>query len=115
MLLIAYGCLLETVPSFKYLDSILLELNYGLPEVVHNLRKAQKKWEWLSQVLRREGVDAWMSGLFYVMVVQVVFLYGSETWVMYPHIGRGMGRSHPRVVHSLTGWHLRKSADGTLV
>ena len=55
--------------------------------VVHNLRRAQKKWERLSRVLEREVRDARNLVIIYVVVVQAVLLYGLETWVMTPQIG----------------------------
>ena len=45
-------------------------------------------------------------------VVHLVMLYGSETWVMTPHIGRVLGVFHHSVAHSLTGrepWQGRDS------
>ena len=35
-----------------------------------------------------------MSGMFYVVVVQIFLLYGLETWVMYPCIGRTLRAFH---------------------
>ena len=80
--LTAYGSPLETIPSFKYLVRILLESDDEWPAVVHNLRKVRKKWALLSRVLGREREDAQTKGLFYVVVVQVVLMYGLETWVI---------------------------------
>ena len=56
--------------------------------MVRNLHREEQKWARLSRVLVREGADARTSGIIYVVVVQAVLLYGSETWVMTPHIGR---------------------------
>ena len=55
------------------------------------------------------------SGLFYIAEVQVVLLYGSETWVMYPLIGRMMGGFHQRVVCRLTGQQPRRRKYGMWV
>ena len=33
-------------------------------------------WERLLQAMGREGADDWMLGIFYVVVVQAVLLYG---------------------------------------
>ena len=41
--------------------------------------------------------------MLYVEVVQAVLLYGLETWVMYPHIGRILGSFHHRVARRLMG------------
>ena len=57
----------------------------------------------LARVLIREGADAWTSGQIYLAVVQSVMLYGSETWVMTPHIGRVLGIFHHRVDRRITG------------
>ena len=60
----------------------------------------------------REGEDARMLGLFYVAVVQVVLMYGSETWVMSPRIGRTLCGFHNRAVCRLTGWRIRRKMGG---
>ena len=44
-----------------------------------------------------------MSGFFYTMVVQVVLLYKSESWVMSPQIGKVLGSIHHREIRRLTG------------
>ena len=54
-------------------------------------------------VLRREGSDARTLGRIYVTVVQAVMIYGSETWVITPYIGRVLGGFHHRVACRLTG------------
>ena len=52
-----------------------------------------------------------MSGIFYLMVVQVVLLFGSETWVISPHIRRVMGCFHQQVLRRLTGRQPIRQAD----
>ena len=59
-------------------------------------------------VLIREGADARTSGRIYVVVVQAVVIYRSETWVMTPCIGRVLGRFHRRVARRLTGRQPRR-------
>ena len=54
-------------------------------------------------MLVREDADTRTSGRIYVAVVQVILLYGSETWAMKPHIGRVLGGFHHRVALRLTG------------
>ena len=36
----------------------------------------------------------------------------SDTWVMYPHIGRNLVDFHHRVDQRLTGWKLQRVLDG---
>ena len=47
----AYGRILWTVYSFKYLVTVLMAPDYGWPEVVVNLSKAQRRWPQLSRIL----------------------------------------------------------------
>ena len=63
----------------------------------------------------------------YLVVVQLVMIYGSKTWVMTPHIGRVLGGFHHRVALRLMGrqpWRgrygvwvytLREDAEGEAV
>ena len=53
-------------------------------------------------MLIREGLDDRTLRRIYVVVVQLILLYGSETWVMTPYIGRIWGIFHHRVAHRLT-------------
>ena len=53
-----------------------------------------KKWDRLLRFLGWEGEDARKLGTLYMAVVQAVLLFESETWVMYPQIGRKMGGFH---------------------
>ena len=51
----------------------------------------------------REGADYQTLGQINLVVVQLVLLYISKTWVMMPHIGRVLDRFHHRVAPRLTG------------
>ena len=44
-----------------------------------NLWRARVKWGWLAKILGREGADERTVGVFYVVVVQAVLLFWSET------------------------------------
>ena len=54
-------------------------------------------------MLSRDGVNAWTSGIIYVVVVKAVLLYGWETWVLTPYIGSLLGGFRHRVSHMLIG------------
>ena len=113
--LTAYGHPLAPVSSFKYLGRILLVSDNDWAVVVRNLRRARKKWARLTRVLGREGEDAQALGMFYIAVVQVVLLYGSETWVMYPRIGKTLGGFHHRVACILKRRKPWRDQDGMWV
>ena len=42
-------------------------------------------------------------GIFYIAVVQVVLLYGLESWVMSPQIGKVLGSIHHQDIWQITG------------
>ena len=61
------------------------------PAVVGNLKKARKSWACLTRSLRREGANPRVSGMVFKAVVQAVLIFGSETWVLNPRMGRALG------------------------
>ena len=111
----AYGIPLAPVNSFNYLGIILLAADGDWSAVVRNLRRARQKWTRMTRVLSREGTDAWTLGQIYLAVVQSVMMYGSETWVMTPHIGRVLRGFQDRVALRLTGRQPWRGRDGVWV
>ena len=97
----AYGIPLTPVTSFKYLGRFILEVGDDWPAVVNNLQISRKKWARLTRVLIREGADAWTLVHIYLAMVQLVMMYGLDTWVMAPRIGRVLRGSHHRVAQRL--------------
>ena len=77
MALTAYGFPLATAPSFKYMDSILSTSYYYCPAEFNSLRKVQKKWAQLLHLMVRDRAYDRKLGLFYVVVLKAVLLYGS--------------------------------------
>ena len=70
---------------------------------------------WLTWVLIRKGADARTPGQIYLVVVQAVLLYGSDTWVLTPHMQRVLGGFHHRVARRMTRQQPQKVRDGGLV
>ena len=78
-----------------------------------NLRKLRKSWEHFSVILVQEGSKPRVLGVLFKAVVQVVLLFGSETWVMTPCMGRllgGGGVQHRLAIH-IIGSQPRWSLD----
>ena len=98
----AYVHPLTSALLLKCLGRILTALENDWPALVGNLRKAHKKWYWLSQILRREGDNPRVLGVFFVSVVKAVLLIGLYTWVMTPLMGRDMGGFQNRVSRRIT-------------
>ena len=95
--LTAYGVPLFQVYSFKYLGRVLAAEDDDCPAVVGNLRRARQKWARITRVLRKEGANARTLGQIYLVVVQAVLIYGSETWVLTPSMKRVFGGFQHRV------------------
>ena len=91
MAITAYGTPLSSITSFKYLGRVLSAAGDDWLMVFHNIWRAHQKVEQLSRVLSREGAYARALVIIYVVVLQTVILYGSETWVMTSHIRRVLG------------------------
>ena len=80
----AYGRPLEMVLYLKYLGIVPSTADDDWKVVIQTLAKAQKIWRRMSRILIREGERPWVSGFFFKAVVQLVFLFGAETWVVNP-------------------------------
>ena len=72
----------EGVDSFKYLGRILHHTYEDWPAVCRKIWRARQVWGRLEKLLRREGADSIISEKFYRAVVQVVLLFGLETWAL---------------------------------
>ena len=62
--------------------------DYDWPEVIRNLTKVRAVWRSMLRILSREGVRTRVPGFFFKAVVQLVLLFGAETWVVTTHMGR---------------------------
>ena len=65
------------VPSFKYLERVLLALDEDWPEVICNLVKARVVWRRMLRILSREGARPQVSGFIFKVVVQSVLFFGA--------------------------------------
>ena len=93
------------------MERVLAADNNEWTEVVRNLLRSRHKWMRPTWLLSREGADAGTLGHIYLAVVQLVLLYGSETWVLTPHMHRMWNGFHHRVACILTGRQPWKGQD----
>ena len=100
------------VPPLKYLGILLSSADDDCPVVIRNLTKARAVWRRILKILSREGVRPRVSGFFFKASVQSVLLFGEETWVVTPRIGRVMGSFQHQVVRRLTSWLPHRRSDG---
>ena len=60
-------------------------------------------WRRTSRILSREGARPRVSVFLFKAVVQSVLLFGAETWVVSPRMGRLLGVFRYQVARQLTG------------
>ena len=106
---------LSLVTSFKSIGIFLLAADDNWPSVVSNLQKARRKWAQTTRVLGRESADDQTLDQLYLAAVQLDMFYGSEMWVITPHIGRVLVGFHHRVAHKMKGGQPRKGRDGVWI
>ena len=71
------------VSSFRYLGTILDENDNDSHALTCQLARARARWGRIAHVvLQSDGVKPRLMGYFYKAVVQAIFLYGMETWVL---------------------------------
>ena len=110
---LAYRTPLTTVSLFRCLGQTLLSSDNNWPAVEQNLRRVQVKWRHLEKILGREGVDRRKVGRFYVVMVQVVLLFGSETWVLTPRLEKSLEGFHHRAVRRMASMGPKRQRGGT--
>ena len=85
------------------------------PALAGNLQKARNIWGRMLRILSREGADPKISGHFFKALVQVVLLFGAETWVLIPRMEQAMCIFQHRVVRRITGRQHRRRGGWDLV
>ena len=107
------GVPINRVSQFKYLGRVLDEDDDDNHAALRQLARAKEKWGRLSAALKSQGATARTRGYFYKAVVQVVLLYGSESWTLTESTLKFFRSFHSRVARHLTGRHIRCLDDGT--
>ena len=67
------------------------------------MSQARAVWKRMTRILSREGAELQVSVFFFKAVVQDMLIFGSETWVVTPRMGRVMGDFQDQVAQRLTG------------
>ena len=65
----------------------------------------------MKRIISREGTEPRVSGLFFKAVVQVVFLFVSETWVVTPRMGSALGGFQGQVARRIMGHLPRRKPE----
>ena len=86
-----YGHPLKMVPYFKYLGRVLSASDDDWPEVIRNLTKAWAVWQRMLRILSMERARLRVSIFFFKSIIQLVLLFGVETWVVTSWMRRVLG------------------------
>jgi len=105
------GIRLENVETFVYLGRVIAATTTDWPAVHRNIRAARKRWARFSTLLRREGANPRISGLFYKAVVLSTLLYACETWVISAPILRSLEGFHHRAARGIARLTIRYIPD----
>ena len=73
---------LEMDMAFPYLGHKVSYNNSNWAALYHNLWKARQWWGMVGKVGKKTGAAVWLQEGFYKEIVQLVFLYGSNSWVV---------------------------------
>ena len=103
---------LESTTAFLYLGSTITYNNSDWVALYSNLRKAQKRWFMVSNVLGKLGWPIRSQFIVYNVVVQVVLLYGSEIWVVKYLIMTVLGVFHKNISRLIAGMRLLRGDIG---
>ena len=101
--LLDYNTSLTVVFLFWYMGRTLSFSNDDWPAVGWNLRRVPGKWGKVAKILGWEGEYRRTTGMFNVAVVQMVLLFGSETWVLTPHLEKSLEGFHQWAARRMTG------------
>jgi hypothetical protein len=109
----AYGEGLERVEVFKYLGCSLAYDDNNNQAMRGKLKKARGVWARLSRTIRAENASPRACGIFYKATVQLILLFGSETWNLSPSSLKLLKGFHIRATWRMTGKRPVKLRDGT--
>jgi hypothetical protein len=104
---------LPTVNEFRYLGRILTANNSDWPAIQKNLVKARSKWALISHPLTKTGVSPRYVSYFYKAIVQLVLLYGSESWVLTTPMLNVLNGFQHRIARRISGLMATREDDKT--
>ena len=70
------------------------------------------KWNYVANILKRDGKGGKCMAACYLEILQAVLLYDSESWIVSGRDHKNLRIFHQRVVQHMTGRHIQKVEDG---
>ena len=99
----AYRRTLEMVSSLKFPGRVLWAADYDWSALIRNLTKVRVVWRRMWRILSREGAMSRVHGFLFKAVAQSVLLFGTEMWMVTPHMGQVLGVFQYQVERRLMG------------
>ena len=106
------GGAIERVTEFCYLGRVLAEDDDNTWCILRQLQRARARWANVSKVLKCDGANAWTMARFYLAIVQVVLLYGSDSWTITKRNMARLDCFHKQAARHITGDHITQDEDG---
>ena len=98
--------------SFIYLVQVISAADDDWLVVVRNLSWARAVCRRMTRILSREEVALRVSGYLFNAVIQAVLLFGLETWMVTPRMGKALEEFQSQVERRLTGRIPRRTPKG---
>ena len=100
------------VISFRNLGRVISAEDKDWPAVFRNSEKVRVVWRRMVRILSREGAEPRVSRFFFKSMVQSVLLFGAQTWLVAPRMGRVLGGIQDQVERRLMGSIPQQRAEG---
>ena len=72
------------------------------PAVICNMEESQVVWRRMMMFLSREGARPRVYRFFFKAIIRSVLIFGAETWVVNPRMGRALGGFQDQVARKMT-------------
>ena len=106
---------MEGVEKFKYLESPMDQMDCDWLEVCQNFKRERKVWGRLGKMIKIEEADIKVSEMLYRAVVQLVLLFGLESWVLLSEMNKTVEQAHTRFLRQIMGKQVQRNPDRTWV
>ena len=99
--------------TLRYLGRPLDQMDDDFLDVRRKIMRARSVWGMLGTLLQLEGADPRVEEMFYRAVVQVILLYGLESWVLLVATKRKAEGMNTRFLREITGNRVLRLVKGT--
>lgn len=99
---------IKKISEFTYLVRILTCDNDDTRAIGNEISRGRTKWNSMVSILKQGRANPVLMATFYKTVVQAVFLYGAELWVVTKTNIKNLRAFHYRAFQCMMGCHIPK-------